>query len=638
MKTTTDPYGSWRSPVSSELIAAGSTSLANVLVDSGDIYWVEGRAREGGRNVLVRRGADGQTVDVTPPPFNVRTRVHEYGGGAATVHRGTVYFSNFADQRLYRQRPGEAPEPLTPEGDLRYADGFIDAARNAWIGVREDHSAGDAAPVNTLVAIDLATGGPGRVLVGGNDFYSSPRLSPDGKHLAFLTWNHPNMPWIGNELWVAEIGADGVLAKATRVAGGQEESIFQPEWSPEGVLHFVSDRSGWWNLYRYDRGQCIAISPKDAEFGRAQWNFGMSAYAFVSSGRVVCAYTELGVDRLALLDLASGSLAPVELQFTEYGDVRAYGGRVVCLAGSPTHPRSVLLVDPVAATSVNLRTSTEIADDPKLRRYFSMPVMVAFPSEGGETAYGFYYPPFNPDYPASAGEEEKPPLLVLCHGGPTSAASTSLNLRIQYWTSRGVAVLDVNYGGSTGYGRAYRDRLNRRWGIVDVDDSVNGARSLVARGEVDARRVVIAGGSAGGYTTLMALATRDFFAGGASYYGVSDAEALVLDTHKFESHYLDSLIGPYPAERATYRERSPIEHADGIKVPVIFFQGDEDRIVPPNQAELLVAALRSKRIPVGYLLFSGEQHGFRKASNIQRALDAELYFYAATVFGVKLTF
>ncbi|WP_437691873.1 S9 family peptidase [Sorangium sp. So ce176] len=638
MTTTPFPYGSWRSPVSSQLIAAGSTSLANVMVDSGDIYWVEGRAREGGRNVLVRRGADGQAVDVTPPPFNVRTRVHEYGGGAATVHRGTVYFSNFADQRLYRQRPGEAPEPLTPEGDLRYADGLVDAARNAWIGVREDHSAGDAAPVNTLVAIDLATGGPGRVLAGGNDFYSSPRLSPDGRHIAFLTWCHPNMPWIGNELWVAEIGADGALAKATRVAGGPEESIFQPEWSTEGVLHFVSDRSGWWNLYRYDRGESVALCPKDAEFGRAQWSFGLSTYAFLSSGRLVCTYTELGVDRLALLDPASGALAPIELPLTEYGDVRAYGGRVVCLAGSPTLPHSVLLVDPVAAESVTLRTSTEIADDPGLRRYFSMPEMVAFPTEGGETAYGFYYPPFNPDYPVSPGEEEKPPLLVLCHGGPTSAASTSLNLRIQYWTSRGVAVLDVNYGGSTGYGRAYRDRLNRRWGIVDVDDSVNGARSLVMRGEVDGRRVVIAGGSAGGYTTLMALATRGLFAGGASYYGVSDAEALVRDTHKFESHYLDSLIGPYPAERATYRERSPIEHADGIDVPVIFFQGDEDRVVPPNQAEMLVEALRSKRIPVGYLLFSGEQHGFRQASNIQRSLDAELYFYAATVFGVKLTF
>jgi dipeptidyl aminopeptidase/acylaminoacyl peptidase len=633
--THTAPYGSWRSPITSDLIVAESFSLLDVLLDGDDVYWLEGRPREAGRYVLVRRGGDGRTEDVNPAPFNARTRVHEYGGGAAAGAGGVVYSSNFADQRLYRLARGAEPVPLTPAGAWRYADGLIDTPRRRWVGVLEDHSDPGREAVNTLVAIDLDKGGPGEVLASGSDFYSSPRLSPDGRRLAWLSWRHPNMPWDGTELWQAEVAADGSLTGAAKVAGGERESAFQPEWSPDGRLYFISDRSGWWNLYRDEGGTAVALCPRAAEFGEAQWTFGMSTYAFLSAERLVCAYSERGLGRLAVLDLRSGDLTPFDLPYTSFASVRARGDRVAFRAGSPAHPTSVVVLPLNGAPQV-LRTATPLADDPALNRYFSRPEAVEFPTEGGKTAFGLYYPPFNPDYAAPEGE--KPPLVVKCHGGPTSAASSTLDLRTQYWTSRGIAVLDVNYGGSTGFGREYRERLNGQWGVVDVDDCVNGAKFLAGRGAADERRAVITGGSAGGYTTLAALTFRDYFRGGASHYGVSDAEALARDTHKFESRYLDGLIGPYPAAQALYRERSPICHADRLNAPVTFFQGDEDRIVPPDQTERMVEALRRKGIPVGYLLFAGEQHGFRQGGNIRRALDAELYFYAALVFRTGLSF
>jgi dipeptidyl aminopeptidase/acylaminoacyl peptidase len=644
------PYGSWRSPITSDLIVAESIALSEVRLDGDDVYWLEGRPREAGRYVLVRHGADGQTCDVTPAPFNVRTRVHEYGGGAYMVHDGTVYFSHFRDQRLYRLRPGTAPEPLTPPPDatsadrsLRYADGVIDPGRRRWLGVCEDHLVPGREAVNTLVAVDLAGAEPCRVLVEGADFYSSPCLSPDGRRLAWLNWNHPNMPWMGTELWVADFDADGGLTGHQLVAGGVAESVFQPAWSPDGSLYFISDRSGWWNLYRDtppSLGGLVALCPLAAEFGQPQWVFGMSTYAFVASDRLVCTYTQNGMDRLALLDLNTRRLTPFDLPYTDYSMVysslRAHGNQVAFRAGSATEPASIVVLDLATSSPRVLARATAVAADPKLSRYLGQPRPVEFPTEGGKTAHGLYYAPFNPDYIASA--REKPPLVVKCHGGPTGAASSMLDLRIQFWTSRGIAVLDVNYGGSTGYGREYRERLHLAWGIVDVDDCVNGARYLAAQGLADPERMVITGGSAGGYTTLAALAFRDTFKGGGSHYGVSDLEALVADTHKFESRYLDDLIGPYPVAREVYWQRSPIHHLDDFKAPVIFFQGDEDRVVPPNQAELMVEALRRKGIAVGYLLFAGEQHGFRKAENIKRSLDAELYFYALLVFKTALMF
>jgi dipeptidyl aminopeptidase/acylaminoacyl peptidase len=652
MPTTTPktaPYGAWKSPITSDLIVAQAITLSEVRLDNGAIYWLEGRPQERGRSVVVRAGAEGgENVDITSVPFNARTRVHEYGGGAWIVESGVLYFSNFADDRLYRQKTGGEPQPLTPEpsgqpGGWRFADGIIDAGRNRWIGVREDHTAGGE-PVNAIVAVDLAGTGvePGNILVDGHDFFSSPRLSADGRRLVWLAWDHPNMPWNGTTLYLAELDDTGAVAGEPEIiAGGPEESIFQPEWSPDGdAVIFVSDRSDWWNLYRFELSSRASrpIVPMAAEFGAPQWVFGMSTYAFAGPDRIVCTYSEAGLWRLGIVDLATGTLRTLETPFTQFASVRADREQVVVLAGSPSLPASVVEFDLGTGQHRTLKKATDILDqaDLGIAGYLSSVEAVEFPTAGGNTAFGLYYDPHNPDYAGPAGE--KPPLLVKVHGGPTSAAPSTLNLGIHYWTSRGIAVLDVNYGGSTGFGRAYRDRLHRNWGVVDVDDCINGARFLIERGLVDPKRIVITGGSAGGYTTLAALAFRDFFQGGASHYGVSDAAALARDTHKFESRYMDWLIGAYPEEEALYRERSPLFHAERLSKPVIFFQGDEDAVVPPNQTEAMVDALRSRGTPVGYLLFSGEQHGFRQAANIKRALDAELYFYAIEVFGTGLTF
>jgi dipeptidyl aminopeptidase/acylaminoacyl peptidase len=449
------------------------------------------------------------------------------------------------------------------------------------------------------------------------------------------------MPWNGTLLYLAEIGAQGTLGEPRPIAGSATESIFQPEWSPDGArIVFVSDRSGWWNLYAFDLAARTTrpLAPMAAEFGAPQWTFGMSSYAFAGPERIVCAYAQAGLGRLAVLDVTRGSLSALDTPFTEFGSLRAEGDRVVLRAGAPDHPASIVALDLGSGGHAVLKKATDILDraDLHLADYLTKAEIVEFPTTDGETAFGLFYPPHNPDYAGVAGE--RPPLLVKCHGGPTSAAASTLNLGIQFWTSRGIAVLDVNYRGSTGFGRAYRDRLHLTWGVVDVDDCVHGASFLAARGRVDGRRCVISGGSAGGYTTLAALTFRDFFQGGASYYGVSDASALARDTHKFESRYLDWLIGPYPQEEARYRERSPLYHADRLSKPVIFFQGDEDAVVPPNQTEAMVEALRRKGNAVGYFLFSGEQHGFRQAGNIQRCLDAELAFYAIEVFRTGLTF
>ena len=623
------PYGSWKSPITSELVVAKTIGLGEIRIDGGSVYWTEMRPDEGGRTVIVRQSGAGGRSDVTPAGWNVRTRVHEYGGGAWTVAGGTVYFSNWPDQRLYRQDPGQDPRPITPEADLRYADGAIDQPRGRLICVREDHRVPGQEATNAIVAVDL-DGGGARVLAEGHDFYASPRLSPDGARLAWLAWNHPNMPWDGTELWVAEIEADGNLGQARRAAGGAAESIFQPEWSPDGALTFVSDKSGWWNLYRLSGGQAEPLAEMEAEFGLPQWVFGMSTYAFASEGELVCAYTQSGAWHLARLDTRTGGLDPIPSAYSQITQVRMAPGRVLFLGGSPSEPTSVVALDLETGGQQVLRRSSELDVDPG---YISTPQPIEFPTENGLTAHGLYYPPQNLDATAPAGE--RPPLLVLSHGGPTGSARSALSLGTQYWTSRGIAILDVNYGGSVGYGRAYRQRLDGEWGIVDVDDCVNGARFLVERGDVDGQRLLIRGGSAGGYTTLCALAFRDDFAAGASYYGVSDLEALAKETHKFESRYLDRLVGPYPGQRDRYLARSPIYAVDRLSCPVIFFQGLEDKVVPPNQAERMVEALRAKGLPVAYVPLEGEQHGFRRAENIKFTLDAELYFYAR-VFGFEL--
>jgi dipeptidyl aminopeptidase/acylaminoacyl peptidase len=623
------PYGSWKSPITAELVAGGEVGLEQVRLDGDDIYWIERRAHEGGRKVIVRGSSDRRVTDITPAEFNARTRVHEYGGGDYAVLNGRVIFSNFTDQQLYLQELGTAPKPLTTQAALRYADGQFDRGRNFFYCVRQDHS-GPGEAVNSIVRVDLNGGDAGQIVVSGNDFYSSPRLSPDGSRLAWLTWNHPNMPWDGTELWVGNLSEDGVVTEKEKIAGGVNESIFQPEWAPDGILYFVSDRTGWWNLYRWQDNQVEPLCAMEAEFGQPQWVFGTSLYDFASERRIVCSYTQNGRDCMATLDTATRALDPIDLPFTTISHVRAAGDRVVFIGASATETSSIVSLDLATGTLEVLRRSRESAVDDG---YLALPRAIEFPTEGGLMAHGHFYPPRNRDYAGLAGE--KPPLLVMSHGGPTSSSSASLKYSIQYWTSRGIAVLDVNYGGSSGYGRAYRERLNGQWGIVDVDDCVNGARYLVERGEVDGNRLAIRGGSAGGYTTLCALTFRDAFKAGASHYGISDLEALAKDTHKFESRYLDRLIGPYPERRDLYVERSPIHCTDRLSCPMIIFQGLEDKVVPPNQAWKMVEAVRSKKLPVAYLTFEGEQHGFRKAENIRRVLEAELYFYSK-VFGFEL--
>ncbi len=543
---TIAPYGSWESPITSDLLVGGIINLSQPWIDGHAVYWIEGRPSEGGRNVIVRL-ADGREA------------------------------------------------------------------------------------INTLVAVPLEGEGEQLVLAEGSDFYASPRLSPDGRRLAWLSWNHPNMPWDGTELWLADVADDGTLANARRMAGGPDESVFQPEWSPGGALYFVSDRTGWWNLYRLSGDTAEALAPMEAEFGMAQWVFGLGTYAFASEVDVICAYTRDGRNVMAHLDTRTKTLTPLDVPLTllypSHTRITGGDGFVVYGAASPTQPSSIVRYGLATGETVVLKRSTDLQID---EGYISIAQPIEFPTENGQTAHGYFYPPRNRDY--AAPDDERPPLIVLSHGGPTSATTGDFSLARQYWTSRGFALLDVNYGGSTGYGRDYRRRLNGQWGIVDVDDCANGARYLVEQGLVDGDRLIIRGGSAGGYTTLRAITELDVFKAAASHYGVSDAEALAKETHKFESRYLDNLIGPYPDSREIYLERSPIYAADRTSAALILFQGMDDEVVPPGQSEQMYIAARFRELPVAYVAFEGEGHGFRQAANIKRAMEAELYFYGR-VFG-----
>jgi dipeptidyl aminopeptidase/acylaminoacyl peptidase len=597
------PFGSWSTPITSELVVQASVSLSGLAVDGDDVWWSELRPEEGGRTVVVRNGDD-----VLPPPWNARTRVHEYGGGAWWVSQGTLWFTHWDDQRLYRLDTGATePAPITPEPEiragLRYADGVIDPGDRSVVCIRERHPADGGEAVNEVVRL------PDEVLVTGPDFVSDPRLAPDGR-LCWLQWDHPNMPWDGTELCV-----DGGL-----VAGGPRESIFQPTWGPDGWLYFVSDRSGWWDLHRWRDGSVEIVAETGGDIGVPQWVFGQTRYALLDDGRAVFAYSHEGVDRLAVRDVSG--VHDIDQPYTAISSVVAQGSRVLFVGGGPTSEPAVVAVDLDTGGVEVIRPARDLGLD---ESWFSVPEHVEFPTTDGETAYALFYPPVNPECSGPPGE--RPPLIVIIHGGPTAAARPMLQLGIQYWTSRGFAVADVNYRGSTGYGRPYRDALKGTWGVADVDDCVACAAWLAEQGRVDGERLAIRGGSAGGYTTLAALAFRDVFSAGASHYGVADLEALAKETHKFESRYLDGLVGPYPERRDLYVERSPIHHADGINAPLIVFQGLEDEIVPPNQAEMIVDAVRAKGVPVEYVPFEGEQHGFRRADNIRTALDRELAFY-----------
>jgi len=625
------PFGSWTSPITAASVAEGGVSLGGVAVSGDDLYWSEQRPSEGGRTVVVRRSADGSTTDITPEGYNARTGVHEYGGGAWWVHGETVFFANWSDQLLYSQEGGAAPVPITPQSEiprgLRYADGVVTNNGRAIICVRERHVK-DREAFNEIVVLPTdGSAAPGE-LVSGNDFYSFPRLSSDETKLAWTEWSHPNMPWDGTFLYACDLTDEFGIRNPTLVAGSMDESIFQPQWSPDGVLHFVSDRNGWWNIYRWVDGNVEPVVQMDADFGVPQWVFGQSTYAFLSNGDIVCMFEQRASQKLGIIRGGAGEVEDLKLPYTVLSNLTARGDHVVCIAAAPTEHSAVIDIDPSTGSVEVIKRSR---DDELEPAYISVPEKIEFPSEG-RIAHALYYAPTNPEFAGPEGE--KPPLIVWSHGGPTGAVRPALLMNIQYWTSRGFAIVDVNYGGSVGYGRDYRRLLNENWGVVDVQDCVNAPRYLVERGDVDPDRLAIRGGSAGGFTTLAALVFEDVFKAGANYFGVADFETFVGDTHKFESRYLDSLVGPYPETKDRYYERSPANFVDRISVPVITFQGTEDMIVPPSQSEQIVNALRAKKVPCAYVTYEGEQHGFRKAENIIHSLESELYFYGR-VFGFE---
>lgn len=623
----TAPYGSWISAISAEAVGAGRISLSDLRNHDGALYWTESSPQAAGKVAVYKISLQGEATQLTPVGSNVRTRVHEYGGAPFAVVAGTLYYSEFIDQRLYRLQPGGLPLAVTPAG-YRYADCVHYASSRAsesLLCVREDHT--DAAHVrNAIVRLPLPADGAGEVLFAESDFVAYPRVSRNGAQIAFIAWDHPRMPWDGTELKVATLGPQG-LHDVTSIAGGPTESVLEPQWDDDGTLYFISDRSGFWNLYAWKAGKTRAVCPRAAEFAAPLWSLGQANYVLLGDGRAAVAFTQNGVDHLGVLNLKRGELRVLDLPYASFSQLAPIDSHhVAAIAGAATAPRAIVRIDLNTSQSTVVRRAGAAPDSDMV----SVATPIDFPSANGRIAHAFYFAPHNPKFRPLAGT--LPPLLTLVHGGPTAQAEPIYSATIQFWTSRGFAVADVNYGGSSGYGRDYRRELNGAWGVVDVEDVVAAARYLSAQGYVDPQRMAITGGSAGGFTVLAALSRSDVFHAGADYYGVSDMTALAKDTHKFESRYLDSLIGPLPQAHAVYEERSPLNHLEGFKVPVIVFQGAEDPVVPPNQSEKIVDALRARKVPYAYLLYLGEGHGFRDPKNVINSLQAELVFYGH-VFG-----
>jgi dipeptidyl aminopeptidase/acylaminoacyl peptidase len=616
---TIAPYGSWVSPISVDQLTATSIGLSAVQIDGQYVYWLESRAAEGGRASLWRRLiTGGEPVEVTPAPAYVRNRVHEYGGGEYHVSDGTVVYSEFSDGRLYAVRGAAAPEPITPAGAFRFGDIRVHPDRGLVLAVREDHSSGGE-PANTIVALDLDGPNPdgGAVLRAGADFYSTPELSTSGV-LAWTQWNHPNMPWDSTTIMVGALNGRTIM-NSQAVAGGPLESALQPRWLGEKLI-FVSDRTNWWNLYLWNEGDVRPLCATEAEFCEPQWVLGQRPYAIIDDDHLLCSINGSGEESIAVLRMSDGTLEQISPPGTAAASLDAGGRNAAAVLDYPDRPAGLALHDLDQSDWTVVRSSSAMIMD---AASISVARRVSWAGEQG-TVYGYFYPPINGSYNAPA--DTLPPLITLSHGGPTGFAGADFKIAYQFWTSRGFAILDVNYSGSSGFGRTYRDRLKGRWGISDVQDCVAGAVSMGAQGLADPARLVIRGGSAGGFTTLAALTTTSVFAAGISLFGIADLEAMATDTHKFEARYLDGLVGPYPQDRARYVERSPINHLDQLAAPILLLQGTDDKVVLPDQAEMMADAARQKGLPVAMIMFEGEGHGFRKAETIKAATEAQIYF------------
>lgn len=617
----TKAYGSWNTPISSDMVVEKSHAIDRVHVDKTSIYWTERLPEDNGRVALKKFHSKG-IIEALPNTTNVRTKAHEYGGKCFTVQNGTIYFVSYKDQQLYMLSQDKLRQ-ITDLPDYRFADFVVDQSGRYIYSVAETHTNGTVE--NSLICVDTKLSNVIQI-ASGYDFYMCPRISQDGKKITWVSWNQPNMPWDGSELWIADIEGSS-LSNATLVAGGISEAIVDPLFSDDGHLYYISDKSGWWNFYRLENEQSKPICPKELEFGRPMWVFGDSTYCFVNvNGKqsIVASGTNKGVDCLYLIDVEKGKLSELSTPYTCINNLYTLEeNEVVFTASSPKSPQTLIRLNLKTEEFSTIKTSQEIHVD---ESYISKPLPIAFPTEKGETSYGFYYPPHNPD--VKAPSDEKAPVIIKCHGGPTANVYPNFSMQTQYFTSRGIGVFEINYGGSTGYGRAYRERLNKNWGIVDIQDCENGAKYLIKQGLADPHKIVIKGGSAGGYTTLAALTFTDTFSAGVSYYGVSDLIALAEDTHKFEARYLDHLIDVYPTRKDIYQKLSPINSVEKLSCPVLLLQGSEDKVVPKEQAEVMFEALKRKKIPTAYILFDGEGHGFRNSENIKKALESELYFYS----------
>jgi len=628
-------YGNWPSDITAQLIIDDSITIDEARQVSDSLYYIERRPQEAGRCVIVKITGN-KSIDILTAPYSARSRVHEYGGGCYCVHKDSVFFVNDNDQDIYLIKDKQTSR-ITTADNKRFADFSYDKKFNRLIAICETRV--DDTVLNSIVSIDVNSGEISDIETA-NDFYASPRLNDFATQLCWQTWNHPNMPWDGNQLWIADINKNGQLLNKKHIAGGKNISVFQPQWSANGILHFISDDTGWWHLYRYSTikhsDEIEQLTHGEKEFGLPQWVFAQSTYAFINSTDILCCYQSGGKSTLAKLSLSGqAELVDLNTDWQMFSSVTADADYIGFIAAS-NHgfPQLVSATFDFKPTPSSLLTTVVKTSCflPVTAEYYSKAQSIEFNNRKNQTVFANYYPPVNPGY--QANKNESPPLIVICHGGPTGQSSIALDAKKQFWTSRGFALLDINYSGSTGYGREYRLRLDNNWGKLDVEDCCDAALYAVSQGLANKNQLIIRGSSAGGYTVLAALTFEQVFSAGASYYGISELTSLASDTHKFESRYLDRLIGPYPETRDLYQQRSPINHTEQLNCPVIFFQGTEDRVVPKQQAEKMFDALNKKGLPVAVQYFEGEQHGFRKADTIKQSLENELSFYQL-IFDLK---